>query len=252
MGSCWISYDDEWITDNYPGRCTQDFYLAYCERTGFTSDKETLRKHIRKLDLQNRAPWKAYTKEMDDWLIENYPKMGRIASITRFKEIFGVDYTLDSIGGHVREKLGIYVDRNVAYQNRYDLHSGIEKKLYAEGEIRTDADGYKQLKVNNKWIPYRRYLWEKANGKIPKGYSVTYLDSPDDYSMENTVCVPRKYITLLTSHKLRAENKTITKCGIKWCELYYVLVEQGLITPRKDSTKKKGRRKRKEENLDET
>lgn len=240
--SCWsYVYDDDWIKENYSGKCTQDFYLAYCERTGFTGNKEVLRKHIRSLDV-NKASWRAYTKEMDDWLIENYSKMGRIASITKFKEIFDVSYTANSIGYHAKYDLGLSVDRYVAYQNRHDLHDGAERRLYTEGEIRRDADGYCMIKLNNKWIPYRRYLWEQVNGKIPKGYSVTYLDSPDDYSMENTVCVPRKYITLLTSHKLRAENKTITKCGIKWCELYYVLVEQGLITPRKDSTKKKGRK----------
>ena len=230
--SCWkYNYDDEWIIDNYPGKCTQKFYLAYCEHTGYTGNKEVLRKHIRSLNV-NKASWRAYTKEMDDWLIQNYSTMGRIASITKFKEIFNVSYTIDSIGYYAKNYLGLSVDREVAYQNRHDLHNGIEKKLYADGEIRTCEDGYKRIKINNKWIPYRRYLWEKVNGEIPNGYSVTYLDNPDDYSMENTVCVPSKYITLLTSHNLRAENKVITKCGIKWCELYYILVEQGLIVPR--------------------
>ena len=76
------------------------------------------------------------------------------------------------------------------------------------------------IKIGNTWVPYRRYLWEQKYGKVPEGYSVTYLSEPDDYSLENTICIPKDFILLLTSHNLRAENPIITKCGIQWCNLY--------------------------------
>lgn len=231
--SCWAyDYDDSWIIENYPGRCTKDFYLAYCERTGYTGNIECLRKHIRSISEVQKAPWKAYTLEMNEWLIENYPKLGRIPAAKKFKEIFNVGYTLSSISYHATHDLGINVDKEVAYNNRHKFRQSQTSYLYKEGELR-DEDGYTVIKVNGKWVSYRKYLWEQVNGKVPKGYRITYLDDPHDFSMENTVCVPEKYITLLTSHKLRADNKVITRCGIKWCELYYTAVEQGIIKPRK-------------------
>jgi len=230
--SCWkYDYADDWIIENYPGKCTKAFFKAYCDKTGYTGNIDCLRKHIRSLGVK-QAPWKAYTKEMDEWLIENYPKLGRVASITKFQELFDVEYAFDSIGHHATDDLGLRVDREVAYHNRHRLNENQTSYLYKDGELRKEGDKT-FIKVNGKWINYRRYLWEKSNGKVPKGYKVTYLDNPEDFSLENTVCVPEKYITLLTSHKLRAENKVITKCGIKWCELYYLAVEQGMIKPRK-------------------
>lgn len=228
MYSCWkYEYDDEWIIQNYPGKCTKAFYNAYCDKTGFTGNIEVLRKHIRSLDVQ-KAPWKSYTKEMDDWLIENYPKLGRVPTIKKFKEVFNVDYALNSIAHHAKDDLGLSVDREVAYNNRHRFSENQTTHLYKDGEIRVDGD-YTVIKINGKWISYRRYLWEQANGEVPKGYKITYLDDPFDFSLDNTVCVPEKYITLLTSHKLRADNKVLTKCGIKWCELYYTAKDKGVI-----------------------
>jgi len=227
MPNCWkYDYDDTWIVENYPGKCTKAFYLAYCERTGYIGNIEVLRKHCRSLNV-NKAPWKSYTTEMDNWLIENYPKLGRIPACKKFKEVFKLNYSINSISEYARNKLNLKVDRNVAYNNRHKFTENQTSYLYKDGEIRDDG-GYTVIKINGKWYSYRRYLWEKEYGKVPKGYRITYLDDPYDFSMDNTVCVPEKYITLLTSHNLRANNKTITRCGIKWCELYYTAKKKGV------------------------
>lgn len=229
--SCYkYDYDDEWIINNYPGRCTTEFFNAYKERTAYPGNKECLRKHIQKMHIRT-SPWKDFTQDMDEWLLANYSKLGRLNAIRQFQEKFNTAYSDAMIGLRATKHLGIRVDRMVAYNNRHSLRES-EKILYEEGTIRGE-DAYKVIKVRGQFIPLRKYLYEQQYGKVPDGYSVTYLDDPCDYSLENTVCVPKNYILLLTSHKLRAENKTITRCGIKWCELYYTAVEKGLIKPRK-------------------
>lgn len=222
MPNCWkYDYDDKWIIENYPGKCTQEFYSAYCKHTGFIGNKEVLRKHCRSLEM-DRSPWRAYTPEMDAWLAENYPKLGRVAASKLFIETFNVDYSWRSVAFYAAHDLGLHVDKEVAYHNRHRFYDYQTDHLYADGELRDDC-GYTVIKIDGKWVSYRRYLWEQIHGKVPKGYSITYLEDPYDFSMDNTVCVPTKYITMLTARGLRAENKVITKCGIKWCELYYAM-----------------------------
>lgn len=220
MYSVWAyNYDDKWIIKNYPGKCTQAFVDKYNKQFGTNIPKETLRKHARTLNLKVKNEFNAWTSEMNDWLKSNYSKLGDKKACAEFIKIFGDNYTPGTIGEYARKKLGLKVDRLVAYNNRHSLHKG-PKTFYEEGEVRTDKSNYAMIKIGNTWVPYRRYLWEQKYGKVPEGYSVTYLSEPDDYSLENTICIPKDFILLLTSHNLRAENPIITKCGIQWCNLY--------------------------------
>jgi hypothetical protein len=223
-----ITYDDDWIRKNWTGKCTKEFTRKYCEFTRQNISQETLRKHTRKMSDLTFSDFNSWTDEMNSWLIENYAKLGSKKSVKAFKEKFEVTYTDKSIQYHATVDLGLRVDRIVAYRNRHKLHDKQDDKPASEYEIRFSAEGYPTILINGRWYPYRKYLWERANGKVKDDYAVTYLGDPNDYSLDNLVCVPKNWILLLTSHKLRAENRTITKCGIKWCELYYLVRNEKL------------------------
>ena len=45
-----------------------------------------------------------------------------------------------------------------------------------EGSERIDKDGYLMIKVNGKFIPKHRYIYEQHYGKIPKGLIIVFKD----------------------------------------------------------------------------
>lgn len=63
------------------------------------------------------------------------------------------------------------------------------------GSERFDRDGYIMVKVADpsKWKLKHRYIWEKANGKIPKGCNIQFKDgNRRNVSLENLYMINRK------------------------------------------------------------
>lgn len=63
------------------------------------------------------------------------------------------------------------------------------------GSERFDKDGYIMVKVADpsKWKLKHRYIWEKANGKVPKGCNIQFKDGNRlNISLENLYMINRK------------------------------------------------------------
>ena len=69
------------------------------------------------------------------------------------------------------------------------------------GSMRIDVDGYMDIKVkDHKWKLYHRYLWEKENGTIPKGYLLVFKDG----NKQNVVIENLELITMKENMKRNA------------------------------------------------
>lgn len=68
---------------------------------------------------------------------------------------------------------------------------------------RRDKSGrvYRYIRIGlSKWKPYHRYLWEKSNGEIPKGYNVQFKDG-------NTLnCTIENLYLISRAEQLKKEN----------------------------------------------
>ena len=65
-------------------------------------------------------------------------------------------------------------------------------KRHNPPSIRINHEGYVMIKVNQKWIPEHRYVWEQAHGPLPKGWIVHHLNGKrDDNRLENLLGIPR-------------------------------------------------------------
>lgn len=95
-----------------------------------------------------------------------------------------------------------------------------------KGTISKTTDGYLIIKVKTEgkqrecWELLHRYVWEKANGEIPAGKMVTFLDGDkENCDISNLALIDNEINLELHRRKLRTQYAEITKTGIKVAEL---------------------------------
>ena len=85
------------------------------------------------------------------------------------------------------------------------------------GSERVDAkDGYLLVKVSepNKWELKHKVIWEKAHGKIPKGYCVVFADqNKRNFNLDNLILVSRAELLIMNRDKLVKKDANLTKVG---------------------------------------
>lgn len=95
------------------------------------------------------------------------------------------------------------------------------------GTERIDA-GYVVIKTAdpNVWNRKHTAIWEAANGKVPKGHIVIFLDkNKKNISLDNLALVSRSVHQLMNKMKLYTTNREITKANIAVCEIKKKIAE---------------------------
>lgn len=83
-------------------------------------------------------------------------------------------------------------------RGRMTVQTGKQHHSWKGGRNKT-KNGYIEITVDKKRYPEHRFIWEQANGKIPKGYIVHHLNGiKDDNRLENLMILPRKHHSPLT------------------------------------------------------
>ena len=92
------------------------------------------------------------------------------------------------------------------------------------GYERISRDGYVEVKIamrpgdvpdGHNFVSKHRLVWEAANGPIPKGHKVIFLDGDKlNYALENLALVTDAEHLELTRSGLRTDNTEFTKTGV--------------------------------------
>lgn len=92
------------------------------------------------------------------------------------------------------------------------------------GYERISKDGYIEIKINEnpdknkgeKFFKAKHHIvWEKVNGKIPKGYIVIFLDgNPLNCAIENLALISRAEHLQMIRRNLRSDIPEFTKTGV--------------------------------------
>lgn len=92
------------------------------------------------------------------------------------------------------------------------------------GYERITKDGYIEVKIkmrpsrpdcNDNFKAKHHIVWEQANGPVPKGYKLTFLDgNKQNCNLENLALITNKEHLYLTRSGLRNKNPQITETGI--------------------------------------
>ena len=95
------------------------------------------------------------------------------------------------------------------------------KNTMPVGSERITADGYIEIKVSGtakksceRWKSKHALIWQKANGKIPKGSVVIFADSNKrNFKLSNLLCVTRNELYQLNRRGLIAPSGELTKAA---------------------------------------
>ena len=197
-----------------------------------------------------------WTKEHEAFIREHAPGRHREESYKLFVKHFGIDPGLNSYiaflknhhircGVDCRYKKGhepwskgrplTPEQREVALRTAFKKGVVPHNTLPIGSEVEFE-DGYIWVKVaerrnpKNKrvnWIPKHRLVWEEANGPIPEGMYVTFLNGDrKDFRIENLALVSQATNATLNRKGLRSEHPEITEAGIALSELLVKITER--------------------------
>lgn len=214
-------YNNQWILDHYQEYETwHEMCDAYNIIFGDYIEHRTFKNHCSD-DLQLRVSGYNYTKEQENWLRENYPKLGTVCAVG-FNKRFNQHRSAHTIKEKCRN-MGLIVDPDVRSainrSNTEQLIACNKSRSCEEGTIRRPSNDYLCIKINGDWVLYHKYLWEQQNGPVPKGYTIIFLDNDKKHiDIDNLACIPRSYMTWM-NNGLKSSDPDITKTAIMWCDL---------------------------------
>ena len=93
------------------------------------------------------------------------------------------------------------------------------------GNIKERCDGYLWIKIkdhskNENWTQYHRYIWEQANGPIPEGYKIIFLDGDrTNCKLENLMLVSDEALATANKWFGLTSDPEINKTIIRTAEL---------------------------------
>lgn len=197
-------------------------------------------------------PIHKYTKEENQFLIDNVKGISVKELCERFNNHFGLNLSYGSIKAH-KERLGLKngIDARIKKGNiplnkgkKWDEFMSKEaqencKKTWFSSTDRNkqnsnnkpfplfseriDVDGYTLIKIENpsKWVFKHRWLYEQYhNCKIPEGYVVIFLDgNKQNLSIDNLALISQNQHKIMNKNKLRFDIAEATQSGIKVAQL---------------------------------
>ncbi len=185
-----------------------------------------------------------YSKIEDKFLIDNVKGITLKELTKRFNKKFNLNISEASISNR-KAKLGIksgivggqftkgHITHNKGKKwNEYMSKEGQEnskKTTFKKGNIppnrreigseRIDKNGYVEIKVqdgklNKNWTKKHRYIYEQANGKIPKGHKVIFADGNNrNFDVKNLILVTNAEELIMNQRKLIGKDPDLTKTG---------------------------------------
>lgn len=211
-----FDYDDEWILEHWDKvRNWAVLLRMYNEEHGTNFKYTTFKSHCnRELGLNY-----LYSDEEISWIIENYPKLGRVKATEEFNKIFSYKRTENAIH-KCAVKLGLKVtkerlkEKAIENTGRYHPIGTIINKGKSWGVCIKTEEGWKRLS-------------DLAIGKAPKGYRTVHLDGDiTNNHPDNLMHVDFASCALMTRYDFWSSSPLITKTGIVWTDCYKELLRK--------------------------
>lgn len=170
-----------------------------------------------------------YSKELTELLNEKFDKNYTVEQIKAFRGNHGLNSGLTGCfkKGMVPHNKGKKKEEYMSAENVKKTNANWEKFRqlgcvpYEKGTIKRNKNGYFYIKTvnedgNHKWEGLPRHIYEKHNGKIPKGYKVIHLDgNKGNNNIENLMLVSNGELAQINKENyIVEENPELSKSGV--------------------------------------
>lgn len=190
-----------------------------------------------------------YTDEEKAFLREWVYGHSRKEITEEFNRRFNHDFSVKRVTASMKRyggttgRTGYFPKGNAPHNKGKKMPPDIYKKckgtMFKKGQIptnhrpvgseRVNVDGYLEIKIAepNKWTLKHNYAWEQANGKIPKGHVVIFLDGDVfNLSLDNLKCISRAEHLYLNRNGLRFDNKELTGTAVNIAKLECIVAKK--------------------------
>lgn len=212
-------YDDDWIIKSMPLYTSwRSLFNAYYKKFAFGT-YTNFRNHL----YNDLGFTRSFTTEQDEWLKENYPKLGSELATKMIVKKFGVGRSVATITNRAY-KLGISVDTDVVNKIKKERNQRHSLPI-GSTVVRTNSYG-------------KSCVWEKTKdgwkrqshlvcGDIPEGYVVVHYDGDfQNNNPDNVVAISKTTLAQMTYNHFWSEFPEITKTAILCCELEQLTFEK--------------------------
>lgn len=224
-----------WVIENHSKYMSYDDIAKDFNATfGLSKSRCAIQQFVtKKVGVYLDTPRKAmhYTKEEEDWLIENYDKFNDSVELTKaLNKVFSTNRKKDSVVEKCNKQLGIRLGNPTVFK------SGHVQEQLPIGTVRKASSGYMYVKVKDSsyayqsgyrepyWLPLQKKVWEDHFGKVSEDKMIVFLDGNiQNIDISNLYCIDRKISAVMASNRWYSKNAEFTLTAIKWCELYYAL-----------------------------
>lgn len=194
------------------------------------------------VDLSKR---RVTTKEQDEWILEHFAGTGNPMLACMLNEKFGTSFTAEQMKNYKsRNKLNSgltgqfskgHTPANKGKKMSKEQYDISKHTMFKKGNIppnripigseRFDKNGYVQIKVqdgnmNMNWKFKQVKVWEDANGTVPKGHIVIFLDGDrTNFDLDNLKMISKSTNARLNQNHLRHSDRELTKTGVAMAEV---------------------------------
>lgn len=180
------------------------------------------------VSLKSSFNEKKYTKEQDQWLIDNFQAYKDYNVLAeKFNLEFDTQKTKHSISHRCTRGLGLKRE-----PTRFKKGETVNAKPIGTVSHRSKETFIKVNNNNDKsaWIPLKKYLWEKSHGKVPEGFCVVVLDGDKtNIEKDNLYLIDRRGTATMAKYGWWTSNRVITANGCQWCNLYYTSKDKEVL-----------------------
>lgn len=191
-----------------------------------------------------------FTPKMLDFLREGYRRLSLADLAAAFNREFGTDRSEVSIRAATRNhnmksgRTGLFKPGHISWNTgmkgyqaggravetqfkKGERHGAAQHNYKPIGSTRISKDGYIERKVTDdhpvparRWIGEHRLVWEAANGPVPDGHVVVFLDGDKlNVNLENLRCVPRGVLATLNKLGMNETSGEARKAAILTAEV---------------------------------
>ena len=168
----------------------------------------------------NNGHTNPFTPEEDAFIVANINLMSFEELAAELNERYHRNRTWRSV--YLRNYNYLHAKKNGVRPVGSEHFNGTHWYIKVRGEFtRTHSKSYLDC-----WELKHKHIWEQANGKVPEGHVLLFLDGDvNNCELENLYCVPAKINAMMCRYKWHFDSVEAKKTAIKWCELYYALKE---------------------------